>query len=166
MSNTMTFKMGRNGKLRMVENGKVKKFESKQSKSSTAYIVDIPRIKESIKNMEFTKGKTMSVALPLVVGTATGVGGAGVGVFYNTFMVYLFPYMLDIAKVYCIIKIAQGFYEERIGGKQGGSGLGNFVTYGKWLLLFHLIPFFILLVDQLGLKMMNDLQVNPITTKQ
>lgn len=128
---------------------------------STAYIVDTPMIKESIKNMNFLKNKTLSIAIPtLALGVATGVGGAGV--FWATFMKYIFPWLLDVAKVYCVIKIAQGFYEERRGGRDGGTGFSGFVTYGKWLILFYLIPWGVELIDQLGMKMLIDLKTSPI----
>ena len=79
------------------------------------------------------------------------------GIFWETFMVYLFPWFLDIANVFCVIKISQAFYQENRGGSDKGTGMASIVTYGKWLLLFHLIPFFVKFIDQLGLKMVNDL---------
>lgn len=154
----MKFKMNGNGELELVKNRIMDDIRKPYSSTSTALIVDMPRIKESIKNMEFTKGKTMSVAFPLVLGVATG----GSGVFWNTFMTYIFPWLMDIAKVYCVIKIAQGFYEERRGGRDGGTGLTTFVQYGKWYLLFTLIPWGVQLIDELGVKMLHDLQQNPI----
>ena len=123
---------------------------------STAYIVDVPTIKESIKNMDFLKGKTMSVALPVLAVASANIGGAGV--FWDAFMKYLFPWLLDIAKVFCAIKIAQAFYEEKRGGRDGGTGFGALVTYGKWYLVFWLIPWGVELIDQIGSKMLNDLR--------
>lgn len=79
------------------------------------------------------------------------------GVFWETFMVYLFPWFIDIANVFCVIKIAQAFYQENRGGRDTGTGLSSIFTFGKWLLLFHLIPFFVKFIDQLGLRMVNDL---------
>jgi hypothetical protein len=125
---------------------------------STAYIVDMPKVKESIKNMDFLKGKTMSVAIPMLLSVST----SGSGVFWDTFMRYIFPWLMDIAKVYCVIKIAQGFYEEKRGGRDGGSGIGTLVTYGKWYLMFQLIPFGVELIDQLGNRMLNDLLKDPV----
>lgn len=119
---------------------------------STAYIVDMPRVKESIKNMDFLKGKSF-MFVP-VLGVATG----GSGVFWDAFMTYIFPWMLDIAKVFCAIKIAQAFYQERRGGRDEGSGFGAVVTYGKWYLVFWLIPWGVELIDQIGGKMLNELR--------
>jgi hypothetical protein len=125
---------------------------------STSYIVDMPSIKESIKNMDFIKGKngkSYSIAIPtLALGVATG----GSGVFWDAFMTYIFPWMLDIAKVFCAIKIAQAFYQERRGGRDEGTGFGALVTYGKWYLVFWLIPWGVELIDQIGGKMLNELR--------
>ena len=79
------------------------------------------------------------------------------GIFWETFMVYLFPWFLDIANVFCVIKIAQAFYQENRGGADKNSGIAAITLYGKWLLLFHLIPFFVKLIDEMGLRMVNDL---------
>lgn len=79
------------------------------------------------------------------------------GIFWETFMTYLFPWFLDIANVFCVIKIAQAFYQENRGGSDKGTGMSSIVLYGKWLLLFHLIPFFVKLIDQMGLRMVKDL---------
>lgn len=160
MSNVMSFKL-KNGKMSLVCNDVIEDMR-KTLPISTSYIVDIRKIKKSIKDMDFLKGKAMSVA---PVGLALGVATGGTGVFWNTFMTYIFPYLMDIAKVYCVIKIAQGFYEERRGGRDGGTGIQSLVTYGKWYLLFMLIPFGVELIDQLGNKMLTDLKINPITTQ-
>lgn len=95
------------------------------------------------------------LAVP-VIATATGI--ATQGVFWDTFLTYIFPWFLDIAKVFCAIKIAQGFYQEKRGGRDNDTGMGSMVTYGKWLLLFHLIPWGVTLIDQIGSKMFTDLQ--------
>lgn len=159
MSNTMKFKLDCDGQMRIVKRINVVNEMRQSLPLSTAYIVDTPMIKESIKNMNFLKNKTMSIAIPtLALGVATG----GSGVFWNTFMTYIFPWLMDVAKVYCVIKIAQGFYEERRGGRDSGTGMSTFVTYGKWYLLFMLIPWAVELVDQLGLKMLTDLKTQPI----
>lgn len=78
------------------------------------------------------------------------------GIFWETFMTYLFPWFLDIAQVYCAVKVAQAFYQENRGGRDAGSGLSSMVVYGKWLLLFHMIPFAVKLIDQLGRTMANS----------
>jgi hypothetical protein len=152
-------------KMILTENGWVQKRERSIIEEmrhtfpiSTAYIVDTPSIKESIKNMDFLKGKgrkAYSIAMPtLVLGVATG----GSGVFWDAFMTYIFPWMLDIAKVFCAIKIAQAFYQERRGGRDEGSGFGAVVQYGKWYLVFWLIPWGVELIDQIGGKMLNELR--------
>jgi hypothetical protein len=87
-----------------------------------------------------------------------------VGVFWTAFMTYIFPWMLDIAKVYCCFMIAQGFYKEHKGvtGREGRSGFQSLVYYGKWLIAFHLIPVGVTLIDQIGIKMMTELQNQPL----
>jgi hypothetical protein len=149
---TMTFKLN-NGE--MVWQNKAKNVANDMREMfplSTAHIVDMPRIKESIKNMEFLEGK--SFAFVPVLGLATG----GAGVFWDAFMQYIFPWMLDIAKVFCAIKIAQAFYEEKRGGRDSGTGFGSLVTYGKWYLVFWLIPWGVELIDQIGGRMLNELR--------
>jgi hypothetical protein len=126
---------------------------------STAYLVDMPNIKESIKTMSFLKSKAFSIApTGLVLGVATG----GSGVFWDAFMTYIFPWMLDIAKVFCAIKIAQAFYQERRGGRDEGTGFGALVTYGKWYLVFWLIPWGVELIDEIGSKMLNELRAGKV----
>lgn len=145
-----------NGELSLVQNNIVREMQESLP-LSTAFIVDMPRIKESIKNMDFLKGKNFSIApLPLVLGVATG----GSGVFWDAFMTYIFPWMLDIAKVFCAIKIAQAFYQEKRGGRDEGTGFGALVTYGKWYLVFWLIPWGVELIDEIGGRMLNDLRMN------
>jgi len=129
--------------------------------SSTAYIFDIPSIKRSIK--QSTKGKAMSVAPFLVLGVGAGTTD---GVFWQVFMQYIFPWLTDIAKVYCAIRIAQAFYQEKRGGRDEGTGFSAFVTYGKWLLLFHILPFGVELIDQIGEKMWIDLKNDHINISQ
>jgi hypothetical protein len=117
---------------------------------STAYIVDMPRIKETIKSKSknFLKNTQFATA-PVVIGSQ--------GVFWKAFLVYIFPWMLDIAKVYCAIRIAQAFYQEKRGGRDDGTGMGAVVTFGKWYLIFWLIPWAVELIDQIGGTMFNDL---------
>jgi hypothetical protein len=87
-----------------------------------------------------------------------------VGVLWSAFVLYVFPWLLDIAKVYCAFMIAQSFYKEHKGveGKGGRNGFQSFVYYGKWLVVFHLIPIGVEMLDQIGAKMMIDIKTNPI----
>jgi hypothetical protein len=155
-------------KMILTENGWVQKRERNIIEEmrhtfplSTAYIVDTPSIKESIKNMDFLKGgkgrKAYSIAMPtLVLGVATVTSGSGV--FWSAFMQYIFPWLLDVAKVFCAIKIAQSFYQERRGGRDEGTGFGALISYGKWYLVFWLVPWFVELIDQVGGKMLLELR--------
>lgn len=125
-----------------------------------------PNITNSKKG---TLAKSSLLASAITVPVLATVGGmdVGAGVFWETFMKYIFPWMMDIAKVWCAIKIAQAFYQEnqgggmRGGGSQGGGGMASFVTYGKWYLLFWMIPWGVELIDQIGGKMFNDLTTTP-----
>lgn len=144
---TMTFRMV-NGELKLINDKTIERIEQIKT--------EVKEFKNSKKSILFSIAPT-GIILGNAVGAATGTG-----IFWNLFMQYIFPYLIDIAKVYCVIKIAQGFYEEKRGGRDSGSGFNTFVTYGKWLLLFHLIPFGVTLIDQLGEKMVTDLKVHPI----
>lgn len=128
---------------------------------STALIVDIPSVKKSMKRnrQNFLKNSSFSIAPIWVLGTATGVGAdmAGAGVFWDTFLTYIFPWMLDIAKVYCLVRIAQAFYKERRGGSDSGTGWSALLEHGKWYLIFWLLPIGVELIDQVGHKMFLDL---------
>ncbi|AYP68226.1 hypothetical protein PQE75_gp094 [Bacillus phage vB_BcoS-136] len=158
MSNTMTFRIGEGNILREVKRNNIIDEMRNTLPLSTAYIVDVPMIKERIKQGSNNKNRLLSVSAPLVIGVAsTAVGG---GIFWHSFMTYIFPYMLDIAKVFCAIKIAQAFYQERQGGREQGSGMSAMVTYGKWYLLFALMPWVVELFDQLGARMLIDLRTN------
>jgi len=114
---------------------------------STAYIVDIPQIKESIKSGRAFKHMAYAT---VTVGSQ--------GIFWKAFLIYIFPWMLDIAKVYCAIRICQAFYQEKRGGKEEGTGFGAIVTFGKWYLVFWLVPWAVELIDQIGGTMFNDLK--------
>lgn len=109
----------------------------------------------------FNNNKIYSISPLFPAAVLTGASASGVivdGIFWDAFMKYIFPYMLDIAKVFCAIKIAQAFYQERRGGREGGTGIEAIVTYGKFYLLFALLPWAVELLDELGTKMLSDLR--------
>ncbi|WP_144510018.1 hypothetical protein [Bacillus sp. FJAT-22090] len=121
--------------------------------------------KRKMKNIPFaTLNKPISKGFYAKSSLVAGLGSFSIaainpqnGIFWETFMIYLFPWMIDIANCYCILRIAQAFYQENRGGSDKGTSINAVVTHGKWLLLFHLIPFFVKFIDQLGLKMVKDL---------
>lgn len=124
-------------------------------------IMDIPMmpIKEKKKgkfhlNTPSVIGGAASIAL---MSTTSTVKIGSSGVFLPIFLENIFPLMLDIASVYVVIKIAMDFYKEQRGGgdSKDDLGLGTVMKNGKWLLLFYLIPFFIRLLEQLGMQMAN-----------
>lgn len=123
---------------------------------STRYLVDKPSVERIAKKKGF---KTYSIA-PMTLAMGASVATSGSGVFWDAFMEYIFPWMLDIAKVFCAIKVAQAFYQERRGGRDEGTGFGALVTYGKWYLVFWLIPWGVELIDEIGATMLNDLRSN------
>lgn len=103
-----------------------------------------------------TKSSMIASASGLALLTASKID-VETGIFWNIFMEYLYPWFLDLATVYAAIRIAMAFYEEQRGGRESRNGFGAFVTYGKWLLLFHLIPFFVKLIDAVGKQMADSL---------
>lgn len=119
---------------------------------STCYMIDIPSIKK--RAMEGLGNKSFAVAPVTAI--------ASQGIFWKAFLVYIFPWMLDIAKVYCAIRIAQAFYQEKRGGRDESSGLGAVMTYGKWYLVFWMVPILVELIDQIGGTMFNELKGTPI----
>lgn len=129
-------------------------YQSNKSKiSKSTFTPNHPSILTSNKKANF---KAYSyVPIPLVLGTVSNVSGAGV--FWDTFMDYIFPWMLDIAKVYCLIRIAQAFYQERRGGRDEKTGFSAMLEHGKWYLIFWLLPLGVELIDQIGNKMFNDM---------
>jgi hypothetical protein len=158
---TMSFKLTNDG-MKLKKTNIVRDLQ-KQLPLSTSYIVDIPKIMESIKkkkdyvkNFKFLEHKAFSFVPAPILATTINIGSTGI--FWKAFLVYIFPWMLDIAKVYCCIRICQAFYEERRGGRDSGTGFGAVVQYGKWYLIFWLIPWAVELIDQIGGHMFNDLQ--------
>jgi hypothetical protein len=117
--------------------------------------------KDDLKNTwkylkeEFFGGKKGSIGVVLKSG----------GVFWPIFVDMIFPWFLDIAKVWCCIKICQAFLQERNGsaGSDGRTGLQALVHYGKWFLIFECIPFLVELIDQIGHKMVDQLSHQQIT---
>ena len=122
---------------------------------------DIPN-HPTVKPLNKKKGvyaKSSSIiggATSLVLLNATGINATD-GLFWTMFQEYIYPWFLDLATVFVAIKIAQGFYQENRGGRDSGSGFNAVFTYGKWLLLFHMIPFFVKLMDEIGRTMSNHL---------
>lgn len=154
----MKFIRNEDGILTLVEE---RKSIEKPYLTNQANIIDLREVKSYVKEMKFLDNKALSIAPVFILG-AVDMSTGGAGIMWETFMKYIFPWMLDIAKVFCAIKIAQGFYQEHRGGKNGETGLGSIVTYGKWLLLFHLLPFAVTLIDQIGVTMFNGLSQNPV----
>lgn len=157
MSNTMTFKL-QDGILRH-QSPDIIISEFREAFPLTSLMIDIKVIKESIKSKGFNFLKNSNFAVAPVVATPAV---ATKGVFWNVFLTYLFPWMLDVAKVYCAIKIAQAFYQEKRGGRDEGTGFGALVAYGKWYLVFWLIPWGVELIDQVGELMFNDLKTKNV----
>lgn len=146
---TMTFRLNGNGELELV-NKKIDKIIKEVKEVNSKSVKKISK---------FSDNYILSVTpVGLVLATTAVASTAGTGIFWDAFMKYLFPYMLDIAKVFCAIKVAQGFYNEKRGGKDSGSGMEALLTYGKWYLLFTLMPWAVELLDQLGSKMLMDLR--------
>lgn len=152
MSNTMTFRM-EDGLLRQQSATNVIE-DIRSALPLTSFILDVKVIKQNIKvkGKNFLKNANFAVA-PVV---------ATKGVFWSAFLTYIFPWLLDVAKVYCAIKIAQAFYQEKRGGRDEGTGFGALVQYGKWYLVFWLIPWGVELIDQVGEMMFNDLKTTKI----
>lgn len=123
--------------------------------SSPSIIIDQRELKDTWKKIQKDWfGGEGSVRSVLVSG----------GIFWGIFLSYIFPVLLDIAKVFCAFKVAQAFYEERSGstGRDGKSGFQSLVYYGKWYLAFWMIPWGVELIDQFGGKMYNDLMSKKI----
>lgn len=131
-------------------------------KNLKVYAKDIKEIIKSKINDKRKNGvKLFSLVPALALGTISSTAyGSGGGIFWDVFMEYIFPYLMDIAKVYCVIKIAQGFYEERKGSNGSGSAMSSLVEYGKWYLLFMFIPIGVELVDQIGKSMLDKILIN------
>lgn len=86
-----------------------------------------------------------------------------VGILWTAFMTYIFPWLLDVAKVYCCFQIAMGFYKENKGMTGNGQrgGFQSIFYWGKWLIAIHLVPVGVDLLDAIGAHMMNDIKTNP-----
>lgn len=121
---------------------------------STTFIVDVPHMKESIKSM----GKNILKTSPMFAIAPIGQ----TGVFWDAFLQYIFPWVLDIGKVYCCIRIAQAFWQERRGGKDDQSGIQAMLLHGKWYLALWLLPWGVELIDGIGHTMFENLRNNPI----
>lgn len=165
----MKFKF-QNGKMSEVNANQVQEI-SNLIPLSTAHIVDVRQIKESIKSRSrnFLKNTNFAVA-PLALATVNnGFAMDGDGIIWKTFLQYIFPWMLDVAKVYCLIRIAQAFYEEKRGGRDSGTGFQALLQHGKWYLVFWLLPVGVELIDQIGHKMfidMHDKAIIPTSNSQ
>lgn len=155
----MRFKLNGNGEMVLQTQNVVQEMR-RIAPLSTSLVVDIPRIKARIKSnsKNFLTTSNFAVA-PFALGV-TGMDSGGY--FWDAFLTYIFPWMLDIAKVYCLIRIAQAFYEEKRGGRDGGTGFSALVQHGKWYLVFWLLPLAVELIDQVAGGIFNDLQKQAI----
>lgn len=118
---------------------------------------DIHIITNSSKQKDVVaKSSLLAAASGLVMMNASGIS-VEAGLFWSMFMEYIYPWFVDLATVYAAIRIAMAFYEEQRGGRDSKNGFSSFVSYGKWLLLFHLIPFIVKLIDTVGQKMADSL---------
>jgi hypothetical protein len=115
-----------------------------------SYIIDLPLMKQRIKT--FASSNRMFSALPV-----TAI--VGQNVFWDAFQRFIFPWILDVSKVWCAIKICQGFYKEKrgMGGSDGDGGMSSLLTYGRWLILLYLVPFGVDLFDGIAKTMYNNL---------
>ena len=152
---TMSFCLVGN-EMKMKKSTKTIKEVFEATPISSAFMIDVPKIKRSIKSGSFLKNKAFSISPMFVLGATTGFGGGGI--FWDAFVTNIFPYMLDIAKVFCAIKIAQAFYQEKRGGRDGDSGLSAIIQYGKWYLLFWGLPIIVEMLDQIGSQMFSNLK--------
>lgn len=123
-------------------------------------IIDVPMMPSPTESKKGVYARS-SLGVGIVAATA-GLKGINPenGMFWEIFMQYIYPWFLDIANVFVAIKVAQAFYQENRGGSGSSSGSGGMsalVVHAKWLLLFHLIPFFVKLVDEVGRKMTQEL---------
>lgn len=156
----MRFKL-ENGKMVLQKECVVEKMQS-ISPISSAYVIDIPKLIDKSKNYLNTSGVAYSVAPVWMLGNAMTPVGASTGVFWNAFLQYIFPWVLDVGKVYCCIRIAQAFWQERRGGRDGESGISALLTHGKWYLCLWLLPWGVELIDGIGGTMFENLRSNPI----
>lgn len=160
----MRFKLNANGEMALVGEN-IMETMRQSLPLSTALIVDIPMVKETIKKKgkNFLTNSNFAIA-PFALGTVAPMESSGF--FWDTFLTYIFPWMLDIAKVYCLVRIAQAFYEEKRGGKDSGTGFSALVQHGKWYLVFWLLPIGVELIDQVASNMFNQLQTKTIPTSR
>lgn len=126
----------------------------KTNATSSFYIIDLNDLKHTLKYIArewfgFGKGLVFRE-----------------GIFWTAFLTYIFPWFMDIAKVYCAIMICQAFYKERQGGTgaDGRTGMQALVYYGKWFIVFNLIPWLVELIDQVGGKMYQELRTQGLST--
>lgn len=154
----MKFRMNETSTLTFVEKRNVVQ-EMKDYFPTYSCIVDMREVKTYMKEMKFLNNKTFSIA-PIALAIVAPT--AGVGVFWSAFLQYIFPWVLDVGKVYCCIRIAQAFWQERRGGKDDASGMSAMLTHGKWYLCLWLLPLFVELVDGIGATMFENMRNNPV----
>jgi len=81
-------------------------------------------------------------------------------VVWNIFLHYIFPWMLDFFKVFCLFKVLTAWFKDSgQEGRFGGNGGGMQALY-KWggaYFLFTLSPFAFELIDQASQKMYHEL---------
>ena len=161
-----------NGKLVRVSENKTVASKSNISKSTvikwelpTAVktdkkrnIMDIPtmplQFHKERKRGFLARSSTIVGAAALTVGVASNTD---TGILMDTFLEYIYPWFLEVASIYALVKIAMSLYDEQRGVGNGKSAFSTVFLYGKWLLLFYMIPFFIQLLNTVGSRMAENI---------
>lgn len=86
--------------------------------------------------------------------------GASSGIIWDSFINYVYPWFLEVAKVFCIIKVAQTMYQNQSTGSRGGeaTNFGAILSWGKWYAIFLFLPFVVELIEGASQDMLKQLR--------
>jgi hypothetical protein len=146
-------------------NGKMQECKTNIVESYENHIVKLSENSSKFKGFVFQQLDKVRDGLDIVEGKVNkvfrswGFAPTMSFTFFEPFMQHIFPLMLDVAKVYCIIMICKDFYSERRGGRgdDGAGGFSSIIKYGKWYILFALTPYFVQLIGGIGENMYHNL---------
>ena len=108
----------------------------------------------------YIAGATAAILIMTAIpASAEGLSAANSNIIWKVFMNNIYPWFMSIARVFCVVKIAQGLFEQHSAGARASeSGFGSIVKWGKWLIIFNFIPAVVELIDVASKNMLKDIQ--------
>lgn len=138
------------------------KLPSEPTIKSNRDLMDIPMMPSKDLSIKptgiFAKSSMLAGLSSMALMTASA--GTSSGIVWDSFINYVYPWFLEVAKVFCIIKVAQTLYQNQSTGSRGGeaTNFGAILSWGKWYAIFLFLPFVVELIEGASQDMLKQLR--------